>query len=89
MSHNILLVDDTEPLLLSMKMLLESFGYSVVTATGGVEGLRKMRSGDFDAVLLDYRMPDLNGLEVIVESKKRPETERGSNNCANRERFAW
>ena len=43
----------------------------VETASTGAAALRKLEAGGFDLVLLDYRMPDLNGLEVLQELRER------------------
>ncbi len=43
----------------------------VETASTGAAALRKLEAGGFDLVLLDYRMPDLNGLEVLQEMRER------------------
>ena len=64
MSAKILVVDDTP---LNVKFLVDVLafkGYSVVTASGGLEGLKKVRSEKPDLVLLDVMMPDMNGYDV-------------------------
>jgi PAS domain S-box-containing protein len=48
------------------KLVLESQGFSVETATSGKEGLRLFHSGKTAAVVLDYDMPDMNGIEVAA-----------------------
>ena len=71
MSEKILIVDD-EPSnrnILSQELTHE--GYSVLAASDGREGLRKIESAHPDLIILDYMMPDLSGLEVLKELRKR------------------
>ena len=71
MSDKILIVDD-EPSnrnILSQELTQE--GYSVVAASDGREALRKVESSRPDLIILDYMMPDLSGLEVLKELRKR------------------
>jgi len=44
---------------------LGSYGYDVETAVNGREALDALRRGSFDGVLLDIRMPEMDGLEVL------------------------
>jgi two-component system response regulator AtoC len=71
MSDKILIADD-EPSnrnILSQELTHE--GYSVVAASGGREALKKIESSRPDLIILDYMMPDLSGLEVLKELRKR------------------
>jgi CheY-like chemotaxis protein len=67
---NILLVDDCKDGLLVRKALLEELGYSVQSASNGEEGLILFESGKFDVVVTDYRMPKMNGVELIQRIRK-------------------
>jgi len=70
----ILCIDDDPAILSYEKALLESSGYSVTTAASGQEGLVLVTTCRFDAVLLDYEMPGMNGGDVACEIKRvRPE----------------
>ncbi|WP_324779892.1 EAL domain-containing response regulator [Thiobacillus sedimenti] len=61
-----LLVVDDEPLILEgLERLLTSRDYDVVTANGGCDALIAIGKQQFDAILLDLGMPDLNGNEVL------------------------
>jgi CheY-like chemotaxis protein len=61
-----LLVVDDEPLILEgLARLLATRDYDVVTANGGCEALIAIGKQQFDAILLDLGMPDLNGNEVL------------------------
>lgn len=70
-TYAVLCVDDHVPGLTTRKALLESFGYSVETATSGAEALEAVARKSFDAVVLDYRMPGMDGLEVARRLKGR------------------
>ena len=70
----ILCIDDDEAILSYEKALLERSGYAVVTAASAQQGLGLVTTHKFDAVLLDYEMPDMNGCDVAFEIKRvRPE----------------
>ena len=70
----ILCIDDDPATLSYEKALLESSGYSVTTAASGREGLVLVATCKFDAVLLDYEMPGMNGCDVACEIKRvRPD----------------
>ena len=72
MSKSVLIVDDYPVLLAAVKMLLESAGYQVYTALSAAEAMDRLKLG-VDAALLDYRMPDMNGLELIRWIREQPE----------------
>jgi CheY-like chemotaxis protein len=61
----ILLVDDNPDGLLVRRQLLEELGLEVETALNGEEGLRRFEGGRFDMVVTDYRMPGMDGIEMI------------------------
>jgi CheY-like chemotaxis protein len=62
----VLVIDDQEPLLDLSREFLSRAGFAVETALGGRAGLERIRAaaGDFDAVVLDLAMPDLDGEQV-------------------------
>jgi CheY-like chemotaxis protein len=62
---NILLVDDNRDGLLVRRCLLEEIGCCVQIALNGEEGLKLFQAGKFDVVVTDYRMPRMNGAELI------------------------
>lgn len=66
----ILCIDDEEPALLLRRRVLEKAGYRVFTALTGKEGIELFRFQAIDAVILDYWMADMDGLEVATELKK-------------------
>jgi two-component system, OmpR family, alkaline phosphatase synthesis response regulator PhoP len=66
----ILLVEDEEHLLKIVQLNLELEGYSVTTATNGIEALKEFRKKDFDIILLDVMLPEMNGFDVCEEIRK-------------------
>ncbi len=62
----LLCIDDSHAILEYEKSLFEKSGYIVVTTSSPLDGLRLARSFTFDAVLLDYQMPHMNGHEVAL-----------------------
>ena len=62
----LLCIDDSGAILEYEKSLFEKSGYIVVTTSSPLEGLRLARLFTFDAVLLDYQMPQMNGHEVAL-----------------------
>ena len=66
---SILYVEDEKDINESMCKYLNKFFNNVETAFNGKEGLEKYKSGKFDIVLTDIRMPKLNGIEMIREIK--------------------
>ena len=67
---SILLVDDEESILTSIKSFLSRRGHEVLTASNGEEGINIVKNNVIDLVLSDYRMPIKNGLEVLKETKE-------------------
>ena len=72
--QNILIVDDEPNLLESFKIGLELKDYIVSIAASGKKALEAINKRGFDVVLLDIRMPGMDGLETLTEIKKvRPD----------------
>ncbi len=61
----VLVIDDNETMRSGMALLLERMGHDVTAASGGGEGLRQMKARPFDLVITDYKMVDMDGLEVL------------------------
>ncbi|SCY22102.1 sigma-54-dependent transcriptional regulator [Desulfoluna spongiiphila] len=68
----VLIVDDDETLCYSLSRVITAKGHLAVTAKTLTEGLDKARQASFDAVFLDVRLPDGNGLEAISELEQMP-----------------
>ena len=66
----ILCIDDEQTALQLRQNLLESAGYKVLAAKSGALGVKAFKSAPIDAVVLDYWMADMNGLQVAREIRK-------------------
>ncbi len=69
--RRILIIDDEPYILLMLKEMLEKAGYEVDLASNGREGMALFEKDPADLVITDIIMPDKEGLEVILELKKR------------------
>lgn len=67
MAGKILVVDDDPDILDAVAMILESQGYTVVTARDGLEGLATLKAENPDLMLLDLMMPKMDGFCVCKE----------------------
>ncbi|HTB18241.1 MAG TPA: ATP-binding protein [Bryobacteraceae bacterium] len=69
----ILLVDDTPDNLVSLEAALDGLGQELVMAHSGTEALRHLLDDDFAAILLDVKMPDMDGFQTaeLIRSRKR------------------
>jgi two-component system phosphate regulon sensor histidine kinase PhoR len=66
---NILIVDDEKGLRIGTQRLLEDEGYVVDTAENGTQGINLGTSRDYDVAVIDLKMPDVDGLDVLKEIK--------------------
>ena len=69
-TNTILLIDDEENFRHMLSVILKKRGYDVETANNGIDGLKKVDTGSYDAVLCDIRMPEMDGLEFLKEAQK-------------------
>jgi CheY-like chemotaxis protein len=67
----VLCVDDERIGLRVRKIMLESRGFAVLTASNGDDGLKMFEENHVDVVILDYFMPGLNGADVASEMRRR------------------
>src|SRR5258708_4446259 len=67
----VLIIDDEAAIRESLETLLEFEGYSVESAETGEAGLAKLAERPFDLVLLDFALPDHNGLEILADIRDR------------------
>ena len=66
----ILVVEDDQAVLTTIVKHLSHAGYKVVTATDGMEGLKKIKSGGYDLVITDIVMPYVSGTGVVTSLKE-------------------
>lgn len=76
MSKTILLVDDTETVLMFEKMMLDGNGYHIDFARDGAQALEQVRSTPPDLILLDVMMPNIDGIETCRQLKADPDTKK-------------
>ena len=65
MKHRILVIDDEAAIRESLRMILEYEDYAFVGASSGQEGLAVVQRDRPDLVLLDIKMPGMDGMEVL------------------------
>ena len=63
--QNILLVEDYHPNILVVTLFLQELGYAYDVAGSGKEALDKFSHTDYDAVIMDVQMPDMDGIETV------------------------
>jgi DNA-binding response OmpR family regulator len=68
-SAQILLVDDEAAIRMTTAALLQRRGYAVVSAASGEEALEILHQQAFDLLLLDFRLPGINGLDVAQHAR--------------------
>jgi CheY-like chemotaxis protein len=71
MSLRVLVADDEADILEVIQDRLEACGFRVSTASTGLEALRKITTEKFDGVFLDVKMPEMTGIEVLEEVRKK------------------
>ena len=76
MSEKVLLVDDEKDYLEAMSERMRARDMVVTTASSAREAFEKMESETFDAIVLDFQMPEMDGMEALKKIKaKRPESQ--------------
>src|SRR5437879_12381844 len=68
-NHRVLIIDDERPVLMTLEALPKRHGYQVATAPTVEQGLKLLRSKSPTLVLLDLRLPDADGLEMLDRIK--------------------
>ena len=64
MQKNVLIVDDFEPNLLVLESILEDMPVNIIKASDGGGALRIVLNEQIDLILLDIKLPDINGFEI-------------------------
>lgn len=76
MRCRILLVDDEETMVKYLSRGLAKRGFDICVAYNGIAALEELKKAEFDVVLLDVLMPEMDGIETLREIKKfKPDTE--------------
>lgn len=70
MGRTLLMVDDEAAILRALRRELRGQGYTLVTAESGKEGLQILAGTEVQAILSDYRMPDMTGVEFLTEARR-------------------
>lgn len=68
--QKIILIDDDQNILTSLEMVLKSAGFAIEAFTDGLEAINYMRDNRAEIVLLDIKMPRIDGLEVFTTVRK-------------------
>lgn len=68
-TRTLLLVDDEDNIVSSLRRLLRRDGYKIITASGGEEGLRRLAEHEVDVIVSDQRMPGMTGVEFLHRAK--------------------
>lgn len=72
-AKSILVVDDEESVRTNLRRILERVGYKVDTASSGQEALAKAKANCFDVILIDIRLPDISGTDLLLKLPKKHE----------------
>ena len=68
--HTVLVVDDTPMILHVFKRILREERYAVLTASSGKEALELVRQKSVELVILDLKLPDMSGIEILRRIKR-------------------
>lgn len=71
MKKEILVVDDQPGIRLLLADMLKNEGYAVETAETGQEALDRINMNPYDLLILDYQLPIINGIELLLQLEKR------------------
>jgi DNA-binding NtrC family response regulator len=66
----VLVVDDDPGILETMADILDEMNFKVSTASDGYQAIEMMKSGSYDAVMMDVRMPGIDGIETLKRIKE-------------------
>ncbi len=70
----VLTIDDDDTILSMVEAILEKAGHTSVCASGGQQGLEIVQDNQPDAILLDRKMPQMDGNQVLIELKADEKT---------------
>ncbi len=67
----VLVCDDDDAILESLRIYLDNEGYNVLTAANGIEALERIRDNEIHCVVLDIMMPQLDGLKTTLKIREK------------------
>ena len=70
MGKKILVIDDEELITKSLFRLLSKEGYSATIAKSGMEAIEKIKVGEFDLIICDVRMPEMDGVTILQKIRE-------------------
>ena len=68
--QKIILIDDDQNILTSLEMVLKSAGFAIEAFTDGLEAIDYIKDNGAEIILLDIKMPRIDGLEVFTRVRK-------------------
>ena len=72
MTAHILTVDDSASVRMTTNITLSNAGFTVTEAVDGVDGLNKAKAAQYDLIVTDLNMPNMDGLTMIEQIRKLP-----------------
>ena len=66
----VLACDDNETVLHIIKEAMETFGFEITTVNSGLKAIEEVQNNNYDVLLVDYRMPKLDGLETVAKIRE-------------------
>ena len=67
-----LIVDDLDEMRTVLSLTLQRLGWKIIEANDGVKALQAAEQAHPDVILMDYNMPNMNGIDACLEFKKHP-----------------
>lgn len=74
MNPNVLLIDDSLSVRVSLQHALTAAGFNVTACDSGASGRKALRTGPYALLLIDVHLPDANGIEIALEARAFPPT---------------
>lgn len=70
MNRKILIIEDEQSMRLGISHTLNNDGYDVAAYEDGASGLKSLEGGEFDLIITDFRLPDIDGMQVLERAKE-------------------